>query len=117
MLRHQGLEVLDFGIEQAPDGDHGVDVLVVQGLQFAGHIGEVGIEDGIAFGLPPEPILHHRVQRNMLVAIALGDPENLVLRDVAVLRLEEAVGPLREHGCVAGHGPRYSWMIWSISGP
>ena len=40
----------------------------------------------------------------MLLAIALRDLANLVERYVAVLRLKEAVGPLRQHGRVAGHG-------------
>ena len=79
-----------------------MDVFVMQSLQFTGNIGVIGIEDGIAFSLPPEPILHDRIERNVLFAIAMSDAKDFVLRHVAVLRLEETVGPLGQHGRVPG---------------
>ena len=102
VVRVHVLVVGGFGIEQAPHRKHGVDVFSVQGLQLAGHIGKVLVEDGVAFVLPPEPVLHDGVEREVSGAIARGDAEHLVLRDVAVFGLEEAVGPLRQHGRMAG---------------
>jgi len=88
----------------------------VQGFEILRYVAIVGIEDRIALGLPPEPVLHHGVERYMFLAIALCDLANLVERYVAILRLKEAVGPLRQQGRVAVI-VRYSWRMESISGP
>src|ERR1019366_6091927 len=93
-----------FGIEQAPDRDHGVYVFFVQGIEILRYVVIVGIEDWVALGLPPEPVLHYCIEWDMLLSIALRDPANLVERYIAVFRLKESVRPLRQHGRVAGHG-------------
>jgi len=48
LLRHLQ-EVLRLGIKQPPDGEHGMDVFIVELLEFAGNVGEIGIEDRITF--------------------------------------------------------------------
>src|SRR5437879_3856150 len=77
-------------------------MLIVQLLEFTGHIWKIGIEDGITFQLPPKPILHYCVERDVLFTIAPGDSQNLILGNVAVLGLKESIGPFREHRRVSG---------------
>jgi hypothetical protein len=43
---------------------------------------------GIALLLPPEPVLHHDVERHVLGAVLAGDIQQFLRRLVAVLRLE-----------------------------
>jgi hypothetical protein len=93
-----------------------VYVFFVQAIEILRYVVIVGIEDWVALGLPPEPVLHYCVERDMLLAIALRDPANLVERNVAILRLKEAVSPLRQHGRMAGHGAVLAENV-SISGP
>ncbi len=83
-----------------------MDVLVMEGLQLGGNVGVAGVENRIAFAalLPPEPVLHDRIHGDVPGAIFGGDGENLVLRLVAVLGLEEAVSPLGKQRHMAGHG-------------
>ena len=88
VIRLDGPEVIRLRIEQTPDRNHGMKVIVMQRLQFLRHIRKVRVEDWVAFGLPPEPILHDRIQGDMLLAIAFCDTEYLRLRFVPVLRLE-----------------------------
>src|SRR5713226_7297427 len=78
-----------------------MNVFVMQSLEFTWNIGEIGIENGIAFRLPPKPILHDRIERNMLFAIAVSNSKDLLLGNITVLRLEEAVSPFGKHGRVA----------------
>ncbi len=72
----------------------------MQRLEFTGNVGKIGIEDGIAFCLPPKPVLHDRIKRNVLFAITMRNPKQLVLRNITVFRLEETVCPLWQHGRV-----------------
>ncbi len=102
VLGVQLLEVLGGWIEKSPHGDHGVHVHVVQLLHIAGDVMVVGVEDGIAFLLPPEPVLHDSVHRDMLPAIPAGDIQQLLRRDVLVLRLEETVSPEGQQRGVSG---------------
>src|SRR6185312_10552890 len=95
--RRELLVVLGLGIKKSPHGEHRVYVLLVQLLELAGHIWEVVIKDRIAFELPPKPVLHDGVEGNVLLAITAGDSKNLVLRNVTIFRLKEAIGPFREH--------------------
>ena len=90
------------GVDESPGGDQGVDVLVVEFFQVGGDVVVVVVEDGIAFVLPPEPVLHHDVEGDVFGAVAVGDGEDLVERGVAVFRLDEAVGPAGQHRSVAG---------------
>ena len=78
MLRIHSLISIGAGIEQPPGGDHGMDVFGMELLQVAGNIVVVGIELGIALSLPPEPVLHHDVQRDVLLTVATGNRLNLV---------------------------------------
>src|SRR4029077_5312274 len=55
-----------------------------------------------AHGVPPEPVLHYVVQRNVLIAIFLRDPKKLLLRVVPVLALPVAVRPLAEQRSWSG---------------
>src|SRR5436190_20049573 len=71
----------------------------MQSHEFTGNIGKIGIKDGIASSLPPKPILHDRIERYVLFAIAMGNSNKLILGNIAVLRLEEAVSPFGKHGC------------------
>src|SRR3984957_15553377 len=41
----------------------------------------------------------------MLGTITMSDIEHLLLRDIAILGLDETISPLGKHRCVAGHGP------------
>ena len=105
-LARQFLLVGRLRIHHRPDRNDGVDVLVVQRPQRAGDVGVrpqvlVGVV-GIALVLPPEPVLHHDVQRHVLAAVLAGDIEQLLRRLVAILRLEEPVGPLAEQRRVSG---------------
>ena len=102
VLRFERLVCLGLWIEQSPDGDHGMHILFVQRVEILRHIVIVGVEVGIALVLPPEPILHHRVQGNVLLAIALRDSGDLVERYIAVLGLEETVSPLGQHRRMTG---------------
>ena len=81
-------------------------VLVVQGAEGAGDVGvglEVGVgEGGVALLAPPEPVLDDEVEGHVLRAVLVGDVEQLLGGGVAVLGLDEAVGPLAEEGRVAG---------------
>ncbi len=79
-----------------------MDVEVVEFFQVGGDVVVVVVEDGIAFALPPEPVLHHDVHGDVFGAVAVGDGEDLVEGGVAVFGLDEAVGPARKHGGVAG---------------
>src|ERR1022692_619718 len=87
----QNLVRFGFGIEQAPDRDHGVYILFVQGIEIPRYVMIVGIKNWIALGLPPEPILHYCIKWDMLLSIALRDPANLVERHISILGLKEAV--------------------------
>ena len=79
-------------------------VFFVQRIEILGYVVIIRIEFRIALGLPPEPVLHNRIEWDMLLAIALRNLSNLVERDVTILRLKEAIGPLGQQGRVAGHG-------------
>jgi hypothetical protein len=54
-------------------------MLVMQLLQLSGNIGEVGIEDRIAFRFPPEPVLHDGIQGDVFFPVAMRDAQDLVL--------------------------------------
>src|SRR5258708_30363648 len=101
MLRGKCLKSIGIDVEQTPNRNHRVNVLVMQSLEFPRNIREVGVEDRIALRLPPEPILYDRIERDMLLAIVVSNIEYLVLRNVAVFRLKETIRPLGEHGGVA----------------
>ena len=77
-------------------------MLIMQMIEFARHVGKVGIENGIAFRLPPIPVLHDCIDRDLFFPVAMRDAQYLILRDVAVLRLKEPIGPLRKQGRVSG---------------
>ena len=94
-----------------------MDVFIVETLEFAGNIREIGIEDRIAFCFPPEPVLHDCVERNVLFAIAMCDCQELLLAKHSGPSTERIRTPIREASGVCPVRFRYSWMIWSISGP
>ncbi len=71
-------------------------------FEFARDIRKLVSEDRIALCLPPEPVLHDRIERDLFFAIALRDSEYLVLRDVPILRLKESISPLGKQGRVSG---------------
>ena len=75
---------------------HGVE------SEFPRYVREIGIEYRIAFHFPPEPILHDGVERYMLCAVTPGDSKKFFLRNIAVLGLEEPIGPFRKQGCMPG---------------
>ncbi len=74
----------------------------MQSLQFSGNIRVIRIEDGITFSLPPKPILHNRIEWDVLFSIAMSYLKNLVLRHITVLRLEQTIRPFWKHGRVPG---------------
>ena len=84
-------------LEEGPHRNHQVDIFAVQFVDHAFGVGIVLVEDVLAFAVPPEPVLHDVVERDVQVAILFRDAENFFLRFVAVLALPEAVGPLAEH--------------------
>ncbi len=62
-----------------------MDVLVVEFLEVGGDVVVVVVEDGVAFALPPEPVLHDDVEGDVFGTVAVGDGEDFVERGVAVL--------------------------------
>jgi len=70
-LALHGFEVLRLRVHQGPDRDHGVDMLVVQGLQLGGHVSVLVVEYRIALaaGLPPVPVLNNGVHGNVAGAV------------------------------------------------
>jgi hypothetical protein len=78
-------------------------MLLVQCVQVLRYIVIIGVKDGIAFGLPPEPVLHHSIQGDVLIAITLRDLLNFVEGDISILGLEESESPLRKHGSMTAH--------------
>ncbi len=67
------------GAEIRPHGNHEMNVIVVEGVDHAFGIGIVFVEDRIAHDVPPEPILHDVVERDVQAAIFLSDGEKLRL--------------------------------------
>src|SRR5581483_11436240 len=61
----------------------------------------VGVENRIALLLPPEPVLHDRVQRNMLGAVAVRNIQKLLCGDIPVLRLKESIRTSRQKRSVS----------------
>ena len=82
-----------------------MNLFVMELLEFAWNVGEIGIEDRIAFCFPPEPILNDGIQRYVLFTIAVRNSKNLVLRNVAVLLLKESICPFGKHRSVSGQVP------------
>ena len=74
-------------------------------LSSPGTSGKLGIEDRIALCLPPEPVLHNGVERDVLLTVAVRDFKHLILRNVPVLRLKKAIRPLRQHWSMPGKVP------------
>ena len=92
-------------IEFRPDRDHDAAVESVDAIHHARGIGEAGGIEGMAAPLvlgPVEPILHDRVDRDILAAVLLEHVDELRLRLVALARLPEPVGPARHHRRLAG---------------
>ena len=52
-------------------------------------------------GFPPFPVLHHTVERNILLAVTLGHAQKFVLTLVAFLALPISKRPLRQHNSLA----------------
>jgi hypothetical protein len=50
-----------------------MDVLIMEPLKFTRYVGEIGIEDRIAFCFPPKPVLNDCVERMLLFTIAMCD--------------------------------------------
>src|ERR1700757_3331706 len=55
------------------------------------------VKGGLAHRVPPEPVLHDVVHRNVHYTILLRDIEQLLLRLVAIFALPKAIRPLAEH--------------------
>lgn len=70
--------------------------------EFGGNVGQVGIEDGVTFRLPPKPILDDGIKGNMLLAVAMRDAQHFILGHVTVFRLNEPIGPRRSPRIVSG---------------
>jgi hypothetical protein len=79
-----------------------MNMLVVELIQFPWNIWEVGIEDRVSLGLPPIPVLHNGIERDVLLAISACNSQDLILRNVSILRLEKSIGPLGKQGRVPG---------------
>ncbi len=76
------------GAEIGPDGNHEVDVVFVEGVDQAFGVGIVFVEDGLAHGVPPEPVLDDVVER---------DAEG---RDIFA-RWREVLAASRSDSCIA----------------
>src|ERR1035438_5893843 len=72
-------KILRLRIEHSPHRQHGVNMLIVQLLQFTGNISKIGIEYGIALRFPPEPVLNDGIQWNVLLPVPMRNAQNLVL--------------------------------------
>src|SRR6184192_2471529 len=79
-----------------PDGNHEMDVVLVQSVDHGFWIGIILVEDWLAHRVPPKPILYDVVERYVQVAIFPRDIEQRLLRIVAVLTLPIAVRPFSE---------------------
>ena len=79
-----------------------MDIVFVERVDQAFGIGIVFVEDGLAHGVPPEPVLDDVVERDVQVAVFLRDGEKFLLRVVAVLALPVAVSPFAEEWRGAG---------------
>src|SRR5262252_251764 len=90
------------GLEEWPDRNHEVEILLVQPVDHALGIGIVLVEDELALAIPPEPVLDDIVDGNMQLTIFRGHTENFILRLVAILALPETVRPLAEHRDLSG---------------
>ena len=70
-------------------------------VELAVHRGRIGPLDGIHVDLahlgPIEPVDHQHVEREMPIAVALGDRQDLILRAVTLLALDKPVGGFRKH--------------------
>src|SRR5882757_10781056 len=58
------------------------------------------IKVGVAFVLPPEPVLHHDIHGDVLGAVTVGDGDDFIQRGITILRLNKTIGPARQHGRV-----------------
>ncbi len=74
----------------------------MESFEVGRDVAVVVVEDGVALALPPEPVLHHDIHGDVFGAVAVGDGEDLIERGVAILGLDEAVGPAGKHGSVTG---------------
>jgi hypothetical protein len=79
-----------------------MNVNFVQLLEHGLGVRVVFVEDRLAHGVPPEPVLNDVVEWNVKVAILLCDGFELQLRIVPVLALPKAVRPLAEQRSLAG---------------
>src|ERR1700690_3352294 len=74
-------------------------------MEFVHHASSIRIilvEYEFAFTVPPEPVLHNVVGRNVQLPILAGDAEDFLLRLVPILALPKTVSPLAEQGRLAG---------------
>src|ERR1700722_20172027 len=77
-------------------------VLMVELINHRFWVGIVLVKHEFALAIPPEPVLHDVVDRNVQFTVLARHAENFVLRFVAILALPETVGPLAEHRRLPG---------------
>ena len=67
------------GLEEGPYGNHQMEICVVQLIDHALRVGIILVEDELSLAIPPEPVLHDVVHRNMQVAVLPGYAEDFLL--------------------------------------
>ncbi len=105
VLEHRAV-IAVLGNESWPHADHGVDVHGVQLLVHAYGIGPLGgIHVHLAHLRVVEPVNHQRIEREMAIAVALGNGHQFRLARVPLLALDKAVRGSGQHGDIARQQP------------
>ena len=91
-------------LKERPHRNHQMEIVLVELVHHAFGIGIILVEDVLALAVPPKPVLHDVIHRNVQVAILLCHRKNFLLRFVAVLALPKSVCPAPKHRRLAGQG-------------
>src|SRR6185437_11091484 len=89
-------------LEERPYRDHQVEILSVQLINHSLWVGIILVEDELSLAIPPEPVLHDIVDRDVQLAVLLCYAQDFILRFITVLALPESVSPLAEQRRLTG---------------
>ena len=89
-------------LEERPHRNHQMKVLLMELIEHGVRIGIILVKHVLTFAVPPEPVLHNVVHRDVQVAILLRHGKNFFLRLVTVFALPKPICPPPKHWRRAG---------------
>src|SRR5580765_2413081 len=79
-----------------------MNVVLMEVVNHPFWVGIVLVEDRLAHGVPPEPVLHNIIEGNMEIAVLVCNIQNFFLRIIPVLALPVTIGPFAKERRRAG---------------